>query len=148
MIKVNEKYDAETLLETLELRITTARLKVLSIIIPVGAAVSISSIKRQTKGVNGITLYKTLKTLEKKGAIYKLFDLSGTAYYAPGRFRASKQLQTYIHFNCPGCQKMIASPPQKKFTISLPKGFKARLVALCVWGKCAICRKKESHLMV
>jgi Fur family ferric uptake transcriptional regulator len=85
MIKVNERCDARTVLERLELRITAARLKVLSVIISVGAAISIRSIKRRTKGVNGITLYKTLKTLEKTGAIHKVFDLTGTAHYALSR---------------------------------------------------------------
>src|ERR1700722_4403825 len=130
MIKDDKKYDAATLLETFELRITTARLKVLSIIISADGAVSIGSIGQRTKGVHSITLYKTLRTLERKGAIYKLFDLSGTAYYALSRFSASKQIPMHVHFNCPGCRKMFASPPQKRFTIPLPKGFKARMFAL------------------
>ncbi|HZY37823.1 MAG TPA: transcriptional repressor [Mucilaginibacter sp.] len=142
MRKVDEKVDARTLLENFGLKITTARLKVLSAIISIGPAVSIRSIKRRTKGISRITLYKTLKTLEKKGAIYKLFDLSGTVYYALSRFSASKQFPVYTHFNCPDCRKMLESPPQEIFTISLPKGFKARMLALFVWGKCGICRKK------
>jgi len=139
MRKVNEKFDARTLLETLELKITTARLKVLSAIVPVGTAVSIRSITRGTKGISRITLYKTLKTLEKKGAIYKLFDLRGATYYALGSFDGVKQPPMYIHFNCPGCMKMFASPPQKRLTISLPKGFKARMFVLCIEGKCGVC---------
>jgi Fur family ferric uptake transcriptional regulator len=144
MIKVDENLDARMLLETLRMRITIARVKVLATIISVGAAVSIKSIQRRTKGINGITLYKTLKTLEKNGAIYKLFDGSGTAYYALNRIGVVKPQHLHIHFNCPGCRKMLISPPQEFFAISLPKGFKARIVSLCVFGKCGVCVKKSA----
>ena len=139
---MDKKHDAETILQTLGLRITTARLRVLSIIISVNSGVPFLSIKRRAKGTNSITLYKTLKTLEKKGAVYRIFDLRGTAYYALGHLGAPNQQHRYTHFHCSDCRKMFVSPLQEPFKISLPKRFKARMFVLYVWGKCGLCGKK------
>lgn len=104
-------------------------------------ATSLTDIELAFEKAERTTLYRTLKTFEKKGVVHKIDDGSGIAKFALCEEQCNCELETdlHLHFHCTTCNETQCLTEQKIPHINLPPGFKAIDANLVVKGICNKC---------
>ncbi len=104
-------------------------------------ATSLTDIELAFDKAERTTLYRTLKTFEKKGLVHKSYDGSGIAKYALCEDQCNCDLETdlHLHFHCTTCNETQCLTEQKIPHINLPSGFKAIDANLVMKGICNKC---------
>jgi Fur family ferric uptake transcriptional regulator len=142
MISLNQKTAVETILKGHSLRKTAARVATLSIIAERLTAVSLPVLKRKVK-ISRITLYKTLRTLETKQIVYRVFNQQGEAHYTLRELdRTTTNL--LLHFNCRICKKIYRLAGSTVTPMTGVEGFEMHSAMLCGVGVCRSCSKKAA----
>ncbi len=134
------KKKIQQLLSNHDLRKTKVRQEVLEIFFQNTEALSHQVIESQFENIDRITLYRTLKTFEKKGIIHKAFDGTKTAKYALcDNCTAHFHHDNHVHFHCNDCGKTICLENVETPAVALPKGLQVKTTHYVMKGICPQC---------
>ena len=136
--------NSRKLLKEHELRITPVRSSVVEMFLAAGhQALSTREIEDRLDNADRITLYRTLKSFEKKGLIHQVVDGSGAPKYALCSSGCShhEHNDDHAHFHCEGCGKTYCLDGDVQTKVSVPKGFKIARTNLVLEGFCDHCSK-------
>jgi Fur family ferric uptake transcriptional regulator len=142
----NSKFDFEGLLVKHNLKKTSPRLRVLSMMASKGTATSQPDLESVMNDIDRVTLYRILNAFEEKGIIHKVFDLNGTANYAMCSSDCGEDHHhdEHLHFNCTVCKNVYCLDDLHLPAIHLPEGFKPEGFTLYANGTCPKCTKKAA----
>lgn len=116
------------------------RLLTLDFLLKQKSAVSITEIENGLESCDRITLYRTLKTFEKKGLIHSIEDRKVIRYALCSEdCSEERHADAHVHFYCTSCGKTICLPKVKIPEISLPEGFHPGELNLVAKGRCNQC---------
>lgn len=104
-------------------------------------AVALTDIELAFTKADRTTLYRTIKTFEKKGVVHQIDDGTGILKYAlckPG-CQCDIDNDLHLHFHCINCETTVCLTEHKIPQISLPQGYEAEDVNLVIKGTCANC---------
>ncbi len=133
--------DIEKILNDHHIRPTAMRLLICQFLKEKNVAVTLNDIEQELDQSERTTLYRTIKTFEKKGLVHQIDDGTGIAKYAlgiPEGGRSSAQ-DLHLHFHCTMCNETICLTDHKIPNISLPKGFVTEDINLVLKGVCDKC---------
>ncbi|MGB3799579.1 MAG: transcriptional repressor [Lewinella sp.] len=126
------------------LRVTSFRDKVLQLFLEAGStALSNSDIEQHFEKVDRITLYRTLRTFEKKGFIHQVIDNSNTPKFASCSDYCTEQHHhdDHAHFHCVECEKTVCFEDTSLPTVKIPSGFMVNKKHMVLSGTCDVCSK-------
>ena len=135
--------EIEKLLNDHHIRPTAMRLLIYKFLKEKNVAVTLNDIEQELDQSERTTLYRTIKTFEKKGLVHQIDDGTGIAKYALGVSEgghASAQ-DLHLHFHCTKCNETICLTDHKIPNISLPKGFVTEDMNLVLKGICDKCNR-------
>lgn len=130
------------LLEKHNLRRTNMRKQVLQLFLQAKSkALSNSDLEKALNKPDRITLYRTLKTFEKRGLIHQAVDGSGTTKYAlcSDTCTEHEHHDEHAHFHCNKCGDTICLDEKVKPQVKVPAGFEVTQTYLVLEGKCENC---------
>lgn len=133
--------EIEKLLNDHHIRPTAMRLLIYKFLKEKNVAVTLNDIEQELDQSERTTLYRTIKTFEKKGLVHQIDDGTGIAKYALGvseKGHTSAQ-DLHLHFHCTKCNETICLTDHKIPNISLPKGFVTEDMNLVLKGICDKC---------
>jgi len=119
---------------------TSMRILVLQYLMEQNKAVSLQSIEKAFDRADKSTLYRTLRTFEKKKLVHTIDDGSKQLKYA--LCLESCECETndlHYHFHCTDCQNTFCLTNQNIPSIELPKNFKMLQANMVIKGICDIC---------
>ena len=119
---------------------TSMRILVLQYLMEQNKAVSLQSIEKAFDRADKSTLYRTLRTFEKKKLVHTIDDGSKQLNYA--LCLESCECETndlHYHFHCTDCQNTFCLTNQNIPSIELPKNFKMLQANMVIKGICDIC---------
>lgn len=104
-------------------------------------ALSSSELEKQLKGVDRITLYRTLLSFEESGLIHHSIDASGQKKYAfcAEHCDAHEHHDNHVHFHCNTCGESECLEDQVPADLKLPKGYEVSDIQFNVMGICSKC---------
>ncbi|HEY0245801.1 MAG TPA: transcriptional repressor [Mucilaginibacter sp.] len=146
MANKKNNYQFEDLLDKHQLKKTSSRLRVLSMLASKNVATSQPDLEGVLGDVDRVTLYRILNAFEEKGIIHKVFDLSGTANYAmcSSDCEENHHHDEHLHFNCTVCKNVYCLDDQHLPGVVVPEGFKTEAVSIYATGLCPKCNKKST----
>jgi len=133
----------EKTLENKGIRPTAMRILIYKYMAQKEIAVTLTDIEDAFLKVERTTLYRTIKTFEKKGIAHQIEDGTGVSKYAlcePG-CNCEIDQDLHLHFHCNQCDKTVCLTEHKIPHINLPEGFLAEDANLVVTGICDTCSK-------
>ncbi|MEL7423256.1 MAG: transcriptional repressor [Bacteroidota bacterium] len=134
-----------SLLKKYGLRVTLVRDKVLELFLASAkTALSNADIEKHFERIDRITLYRTLRTFEKKGLIHQVFDNSGIPKYAAGSEKQLEQKHNdeHVHFHCVKCEKTVCLENTVLPNVKTPEGFQIEERHLVLSGTCDSCSEE------
>ena len=131
----------EKILKKHNLRITQTRLDILGLFLTEEAAISNQDIEASLKGIDRITLYRTLKSFEHKGIIHKAVDGTEIPKYALCVENCSEENHQHhhIHFHCEKCENTFCVEDVQIPVIKNPKGYQIHSTDVILNGVCIHC---------
>jgi Fur family ferric uptake transcriptional regulator len=121
-------------------RVTSARVRVLGILLAEKQAISHHEIVERIGKKNSldrVTLYRTLEWLDKKGLAHKVISGDRKWRFRTNIYTGSHQ---HAHFKCSRCTTVICLNDIKaEYSWPLPPGYRSQEVELTVKGLCAEC---------
>lgn len=132
----------ESILNQRNIRPTAMRLLIYQFLEKQHVAISLGDLEASFDKAERTTLYRNLKTFEKKGMVHKIDDGSGIAKYALCEMNCTCDIDTdlHIHFHCRLCDETICLTEHKFPEITLPQNFMAENANLVVKGICGKCK--------
>jgi len=130
------------ILEKNKLKKTSLRRRVLSLFIDKnGKAISNSELEDLLKDADRITLYRTIKSFQKKGIIHEAVDGTSSTKFALCHDECTEHshVDNHAHFHCTKCGETSCLEHQPTPSYSLPDKYKVEDVILVVNGLCAEC---------
>jgi len=130
----------ESILRAKQIAPTAMRLLVLEFLLEQKTAVTLTNLEKDFGPADRITLYRTIKTFEKKGLVHAIKD--GTvAKYALCDVDCNEDghTDTHVHFWCTGCKKTFCLPKLKIPKVEMPSGFTIQDISLNAHGLCNSC---------
>jgi len=116
------------------------RLMVLDHMLKQQSAISITGLENEFERSDRITLYRTLKTFEKKGLIHSINDGTVTKYaMCEDHCTENHHADSHLHFYCTSCKETFCLPRIKTPEIKLPGSFKMQELSLIARGLCEKC---------
>ena len=93
------------------------------------------------KEADRVTIYRTLYSLEEKGVIHRIIDLTGVSRYAICEDSCDSQhhADEHLHFHCLNCGNVYCLQVPALPSYSLPRGYKIESTRLSAEGTCASC---------
>lgn len=133
--------EAEALLRKSGLRITQTRLEILERFLEQNTALSQQYFDAQFDKLDRITLYRTLKTFEKKGLIHRTIDGTDVPKFAlcSDGCEEHRHRDHHAHFHCVQCGHTYCLDERPFSTPSLPEGFRVLESHLVIQGTCGNC---------
>ena len=135
---------AVKVLEQHSLRKTPMRIDVLSVFLN-QEEIALSNQELETKLIDSdrVTLYRTLKTFEKKGIIHQAIDGSGINKYAICHSDCSEHehVDDHAHFHCNQCGKTLCLEEIDTPTVVVPDGYVAEASYMVIQGQCNQCAR-------
>ena len=134
--------DLENSLVAKNINPTSMRLLVLDYLKRHKHAVSLTEIEKGLQPVDRITVYRTLKTFEKKGLVHSIEDGTGAPKYALCKddCDTTSHHDLHVHFHCNVCAETFCLPNTALPVILLPDGFQSNEMNLVVKGTCNQCK--------
>ncbi|NBA86802.1 transcriptional repressor [Emticicia sp. CRIBPO] len=130
----------EDILITKQISPTNMRLMVLDHMLKQQSAISITGLENEFERSDRITLYRTLKTFEKKGLIHSINDGTVTKYaMCEDHCTENHHADSHLHFYCTSCKETFCLPRIKTPEIKLPGSFKMQELSLIARGLCEKC---------
>jgi len=133
--------EIEEVLKVHNIRPTATRLLMYKFLRQRNVAVTLNDIESGFDTSERTTLYRTIKTFEKKGLVHQIDDGTGVAKYAldePDSGIDNSQ-DLHLHFHCTNCNETICLTDRKIPHISLPEGFVTQDMNLVLKGTCDKC---------
>jgi Fur family ferric uptake transcriptional regulator len=133
-------------LEGKGIRPTAMRLLILKCFIGSKIALSIGELERVFQKAERSTLFRTIKTFEKKGIVHQIDDGSGIAKFAlcEDQCICDLDIDLHLHFHCTACNETQCLTNQKIPQFTLPTGFNAMDANLVIKGMCNKCSRESS----
>lgn len=119
------------------LKATTTRLEVLSVISDYNRAIPFSEIQNALHNFDRVTLYRTLHALLENGIIHKALTNQKETYFALCSNKCSSDYHNHnhIHFKCSNCQAVTCVRPDRPITFSIPdhsiENFEIEVTGVC-----------------
>ncbi len=130
----------ENILKKRDISPTTMRLLVLDHLLQQKSAISISGLEQLFERSDRITLYRTLKTFEKKGLIHGIQEGTLTKYaLCDMTCPDNEHADAHLHYYCTACQETFCLPKIKIPQVNLPPGFRMKDLNLSASGLCSNC---------
>jgi Fur family ferric uptake transcriptional regulator len=130
----------ENILITKQISPTAMRLLVLDHLLKQKSAISITGLESDFERSDRITLYRTLKTFEKKGLIHSINDGSSTKYaICEDDCSEDHHTDTHLHYFCTACRETFCMPKVRIPKIELPGDFRMQELSLVARGLCNKC---------
>tara|TARA_R110002049_G_scaffold242216_1_gene416034 strand:+ start:241 stop:654 length:414 start_codon:yes stop_codon:yes gene_type:complete len=131
----------EHFLESKNIRVTAMRLLIYKFLAQKQVAVTLSVIEKAFEKADRTTLYRTIKTFEKKDIVHQIDDGTGITKYALCEKGCNCEIETdlHLHFHCNNCNETICLTALKIPQIKVPDGFVSEDVNLVVKGICDKC---------
>ena len=129
-------------LDNHSLRKTPMRIEILSIFMnQTEVALSNQEIETELSESDRVTLYRTLKTFEKKGIIHQAIDGSGVNKYAMCHSDCSehKHVDNHAHFHCTDCGKTLCLDEIDTPKVEVPAGYITEASYMVIQGQCSQC---------
>ena len=138
---MEEQTDLAELLRDRNLRATSTRLAVLSIISEYNQAIPFSEIQKALKGFDRVTLYRTLHALMENGIIHKALQDDKQTFFAVCSNSCSSHDHNHhhIHFKCSSCQAVTCVQADRPIGFSIP-GHSIERFEIEATGVCASCK--------
>jgi len=136
-------HSAEDLLKNNHLSVTDNRMKILSLFLKSGRALSHGDIEKSLgKDFDRVTIYRALHTFLEKGLIHSIPSLENSPLYAICKDECSegKHFDNHAHFICSECGKTYCLDHVTIPNVKLPKGYVAVQRNLILNGKCNNCQ--------
>ncbi len=133
----------EELLEQHGLSKTNIRIKVLDIMLKNQSAISESELKKQIgKNCDRTTIYRTLKTFEKKSILFRLTADDGVVRYFVD-LKKCHNTHDHLHFHCVECNQLVCLQDAPITPYQLPEGYTALKNSFIIAGRCPYCREQK-----
>ncbi len=131
----------ESVLINHQIRPTAIRLLMYNFLQEKKVAVTLNDIESGFDKSERTTLYRTIKTFEKKGLVHQIDDGTGVAKYAldDSTSSSSNMQDLHLHFHCIKCNETVCLTDHKIPHISLPKGYISKDMNLVIKGVCDKC---------
>ena len=128
-------------LERKGIRPTAMRLLILKYFTGSKIALSIGELEKAFQKAERSTLFRTIKTFEKKGIVHQIDDGSGIAKFAlcENQCNCDLEIDLHLHFHCTVCNETQCMVDQKIPQVTLPTGFNAIDANLVIKGVCDKC---------
>jgi len=129
------------LLTSAGLRSTKARRCVLEILNQADRPLSHQEISNspKTRGLDKVTLYRTLTSLQKAGLLHRVQGVNGVWRFGGCAVHKGNCSGNHSHFLCLTCNQMFCLPEQPLPWIVQPAGAEIYAKQLVVYGRCAQC---------
>lgn len=124
------------------LRKTTIRIKVVSILADSDHAVSQPELESKLSSeADRVTLYRTMKSLEEKGVVHKIIDMTGISKYALCKAECTihQHNDEHLHFHCSNCGNVYCLNIPGLPDYQLPAGYAVNELKLNAIGICFNC---------
>ena len=130
----------ENKLTTKNIQPTAMRLLVLKQLVESKSAISLSELENSFESADKVTLYRTLKTFEKKKLIHSIDDGSRAVKYALCEENCECEPQDqHVHFHCEKCEETYCLTNTKIPSLNIPIAFQANSVNMVYKGICVNC---------
>jgi Fur family ferric uptake transcriptional regulator len=118
---------------------TAVRLLVLNVFYQFEHALSLQDVENELPWSDKASIFRTLKTFEKKHLIHSIADGHKAVKYALCTEKADDNHIIHPHFHCTKCHKTYCLEPQKIQFNTIPENFSVSDYELVVKGICADC---------
>ena len=130
----------ENILHIRKIAPTAMRLLVLEFLYSKTHAVSLQEIEDSFYKADKVTLYRTLKTFEKKGIVHAIQDKNTTRYaLCDIHCDEHAHADSHIHFHCTQCKQIFCMHKIEIPQFSLPKNYSIEEMNLTISGVCPDC---------
>lgn len=138
------KVNPTDVLKSKKMRITPARVEVLSLFVKEASALSHADLeKKLDPNFDRVTLYRTLSSFVDNGLIHKVPDEAGVQRFAYCNHEHEEHegvhTHTHVHFNCSCCNRTYCLDDIHIPTVNLPRGFSQDESVYLVKGTCNKC---------
>lgn len=121
---------------------TAMRILIIQHLLEQDKAVSLQSIESAFDIVDKSTIYRTLKTFEKRKLVHTINDGTKQLKYALCLESCEcDPIDQHYHFHCVECENTLCLTDQNIPKIELPKNFKMQQANLVIKGLCENCNK-------
>jgi len=122
---------------------TAMRLVVLDYLLKQTSAVSLTDIELSLEKTDRVTLYRSIKTFEKRGLVHRIDDGTGITKFAlcQPACTINGHHDLHVHFYCTHCRETHCLPKTQIPEVKLPGGYERQETSLVVKGLCPSCRK-------
>lgn len=137
-----KKAPVEDILKRNRLNVTDGRIKILDLFLQNKGALSHSDIEKKTaEKFDRVTIYRTLQTFVEKGIIHTIPTADNAVLYAlcKDECTSGHHHDNHVHFVCDNCQTTYCLDSVVTPNVSLPKGYKPKLIDVVVSGICKNC---------
>jgi len=131
-----------TILNDKKVKATAVRELVLDVFLQNQYALSLSDIENILSWSDRVTIFRTLKTFEKKGIIHQINDSSSSVKYAlcAESCEETKHVDIHPHFHCQKCGKTICLEKQEINIKTIPDDIIIDNYSLILNGLCGECK--------
>lgn len=134
--------ELENILRNKDINPTAMRLLVLEYFLKQNTAISLSDLESDFDYSDRTTLFRTLKTFEKKGLLHSINEGNITVYaLCTDDCSEEHHADSHIHFCCKNCKKIFCMYSVKTPYVNIPSGFIAEKLDIIVHGLCVECSK-------
>lgn len=125
-------------------RPTAMRMLIYKYLSEKNVATSLTDIEIAFAKADRTTLFRTIKTFEKKGVVHQIDDGTGIQKYALCEPRCNCELEQdlHLHFRCNNCDETVCLTEHKIPEINLPEGYVAEDANLVLKGICEKCSRQ------
>lgn len=118
---MNDQKQWAGLLRNRNLKATSKRIEVLSVISQNEKAIPLSEIQKSLKDFDRVTLYRTIQALTENGIIHKAMSDEKNTYYAICSHRCSSHQHDHkhIHFKCNSCHTVSCVQAEQSISLSI-----------------------------
>jgi len=122
---------------------TAMRLVVLDYLLKQTSAVSLTDIELSLEKTDRVTLYRSIKTFEKRGLVHRIDDGTGITKFAlcQPACTINGHHDLHVHFYCTHCRETHCLTKTQIPEVKLPGGYERQETSLVVKGLCPSCRK-------
>lgn len=133
--------EIEKTLENRGVRPTAMRMLIYKYLAQKEVAITLTDIENAFAKADRTTLFRTLKTFEKKGIAHQIDDGTGVQKYALCESGCNCDLEQdlHLHFHCNNCNDTVCLTDHKIPHINLPQGFITENANLVLKGICDRC---------
>ncbi len=132
----------EQLLQQKNIMPTSMRLLVLNCFLKENVALSLSDLENLLPQSDRSTLYRTLKTFERKGLIHGIQENNTTQYLlCNASCGEDHHHDMHLHFSCIQCQKTECLEEVNFEGIQFPKDYDVKELKFVATGICKDCKK-------